>query len=127
SALIIFLGAMWLRMFNGGAGAAHRAAAMRILSDSGSDMTDAAGHKIRNAESGHDLHKWLEADIPLVVSRNLFSVNLDYYPVDGTRPSQPSRTGSRETFWDELAKSLSTQADQQEKRANLIQNLRQQA
>src|SRR5439155_21459460 len=87
----------------------------------------AAGHKIRNAESGDDLHKWLDADIPLVVSRNLFSVNLDYYPVDGTRPTQPSRTGTRETFWVELAKSLSAQADQQEKRANLIQNLRQQA
>jgi hypothetical protein len=121
------LGWWGLKIFSNGAGP-KRAGAMPIKSTAASPfVTDSTGRRIRPAESGDELQRWLDAEIPLVVSRNLFAVDFDYFPVDGSRPSQSTRTSGQETFWDQLAKSLSTQADQQEKRANLIQNLRQQA
>ena len=56
-----------------------------------------------------------------------FEVKLDYYPMDAARVSRDSRTVTDPTFWEKLAKSINAQADQQHKRENLIQNLRQQA
>jgi hypothetical protein len=130
--LVAVLLAMWGKMFVGGNdGGPRGASAMSVASGpgrtSGTDGIDGGGRRARAFESGDELQRWLDADIPLVVSRNLFSINYDYFPMDGSRPVQPSRTANQETFWDQLAKSLSAQADQQEKRANLIQNLRQQA
>jgi hypothetical protein len=133
--LLVLLAGLWVKMFVlDGKSGPHQAAAMslggganRATLEPGSTGADGTGRRTRPPESGELLQKWLDADIPLVVSRNLFAVNYDYFPMDGTRPVQPSRTANQETFWDQLAKSLSAQADQQEKRANLIQNLRQQA
>jgi hypothetical protein len=130
--LLALLTGLWVKMFVlDGKSGPHQAAAMSLGGganrEAGSTAADGTGRRTRPPESGELLQKWLDADIPLVVSRNLFAVNYDYFPMDGTRPVQPSRTANQETFWDQLAKSLSAQADQQEKRANLIQNLRQQA
>jgi hypothetical protein len=41
--------------------------------------------------------------------------------------TKDSGTVNDPTFWEKLAKSIDAQADQQHKRENLIQNLRQQA
>jgi len=61
------------------------------------------------------------------MSRNIFEVKLDYYPMDAAGARQDSRTIDDPTFWEKLAKSIDAQADQQHKREYLIQNLRQQA
>jgi hypothetical protein len=94
-------------------------------SSSGSGSNGSRGRG--SGGSGGDLHRWLAADVPVVMSRNLFAVRLDYFPTDGSRPRENSRTQKDETFWDALAKSISSEADQQERRKNLVQNLRDQA
>jgi len=61
------------------------------------------------------------------IDRNLFAVPFDYYPQDGARAPQASRTPTDQGFWDELAKSMSAQADQKKDRQILVDNLRTQA
>ena len=54
--------------------------------------------------------------------RNLFSIKLDYFPVDGSRPMF---TGDdADGFWDQLAKSLAAKADQEKARGILRDNVR---
>src|SRR5215212_11799436 len=53
--------------------------------------------------------------------RNLFSIKLDYFPVDGSRPMF---TGDdADGFWDQLAKSLAAKADQEKARGILRDNV----
>ncbi len=70
------------------------------------------------------LQKWAEAPVP-PVSRNLFSVCMDYFPVDGSRAVRSDQTG--DGFWLRLEKSMALQADQRDKRQNLIANYKAQA
>jgi hypothetical protein len=57
--------------------------------------------------------------------RNLFSIKLDYFPVDGSRPMF---TGDdADGFWDQLAKSLAAKADQEKARGILRDNVRMKA
>ena len=69
------------------------------------------------------LQKW--SDSPgHPVSRNLFAVRMEYFPVDGSRTPQ---NGGPEGFWARLEKSLALQADQRDKRENLVANFTAQA
>jgi hypothetical protein len=70
------------------------------------------------------IQKWSDAPVP-PVSRNLFAVRIDYFPVDGSRTTQFNATD--EGFWGKLEKSLALQADQRDKRENLIANFKAQA
>src|SRR5437868_254996 len=84
--IAILLGWWGVKIFSNQAGP-KRAGAMPIRSTASSAyVTDSTGRRIRPAESGDELQKWLDAEIPLVVSRNLFAVDFDYFPVDGSRP-----------------------------------------
>ena len=78
----------------------------------------------KSRDSRNALHAWLEqpaAD----VNRNLFAVNLDRFPHDsGKMTSSDSRST---LFWDDLAKSMSQQADVKKERRVLYENLAQQA
>jgi hypothetical protein len=70
--------------------------------------------------------KWLHGPInPL--SRNLFAVKLDNFPLDGTGPAPEAAKETNDGFWDQLAKSMSSRADQKKERAALLDNLQQQA
>lgn len=80
----------------------------------------------RANNSARRLNEWMRAPITSV-SRNLFSVKLDYFPSDGSRPAQGVRTPADGEFWGRLEKSLMLQADQRDKRDNLLANYRDQA
>jgi len=131
--LVVALGGIWVIKLSRGGEPNHAAAytvppTSSLLSDpSFGDATTRPGHLHGISGEAADLQKWLDGDIPVVLNRNLFAIKLDYFPMDGNRASQGSRTGADETFWDQLAKSISSEADQQERRNNLVQNLRQQA
>jgi len=60
------------------------------------------------------------------LGRNLFVVKLDYFPQDG-RMAETLRAPVGDGFWDEVAKSMTQQADQRKERQILIENLRLQA
>jgi len=57
--------------------------------------------------------------------RNLFSIKLDYFHVDGTRPI--FTRDDADGVWDQLAKSLAAKADQEKAKGILLENLRLQA
>jgi hypothetical protein len=65
------------------------------------------------------LLKWSQAPIP-AISRNLFAIRIEYFPVDGSRTGPAAVAG--EGFWDRVGKSMALQADQRDKRENLIAN-----
>ena len=90
----------------------------------GFDLDPAASARANN--SSKRLREWMRAPIP-PVSRNLFSVKLDYFPSDGSRPAQGNRTPADGEFWGRLEKSLMLQADQRDKRENLLANYKDQA
>ena len=75
-------------------------------------------------ETRNALQAWLEQPAENI-NRNLFAVNLDRFPQDSGKTAS---AGSRSSlFWDELAKSMSQQADVSRERKVLIENLAQQA
>src|SRR5258705_6606730 len=53
--------------------------------------------------------------------RNLFSIKLDYFPVDGSRPMFSG--DDTDGFWDQLAKSLAAKADQEKAKGILRDNV----
>jgi hypothetical protein len=80
----------------------------------------------RTHNSAQRVREWLSEPIkPL--TRNLFSVKLDYFPVDGTRAKQGVKTAADGEFWGRLEKSLMLRADQRDKRENLAANFRAEA
>jgi hypothetical protein len=70
------------------------------------------------------MQKWADAPVP-PVSRNLFAIRTEYFPMDGSR-TQKFDT-SEEGFWSRLEKSLASQADQRFKNDNLKANYMAQA
>jgi hypothetical protein len=70
------------------------------------------------------MQKWADAPVP-PVSRNLFAVRMDYFPVDNSRTTKSDT--SDEGFWTRLEKSLASQADQRSKHDNLKANFMAQA
>lgn len=60
------------------------------------------------------------------LSRNLFAVDLDHFPQDGTRTAPVVNAGGQ-GFWDELAKSMAYRADARKEQQILLENLQQQA
>ena len=76
------------------------------------------------ADSRNALHAWLEQPSDSI-NRNLFAVNLDRFPQDSGKTA--SVGGRSPLFWDELAKSMSQQADVRKERRVLHENLAQQA
>jgi hypothetical protein len=127
SVLFALLLGMWGKMFlGGGRNTPKSAAAMppAPMAPSGDSQKARAKSADRNAL----LRDWLDQPLPQKTTRNLFELKMEYFPMDGSRPTESSRTEQKDpTFWDRLAKSIDAQADQQHKREILIANLRQQA
>jgi hypothetical protein len=83
----------------------------------------AGASKAQMSAASRSLHEWIKVPItPL--RRNLFQVNLDYFPRDGSVIA-PMMEG--QGFWEEVAKSLSRRADQEKAKRILVENLRSQA
>ena len=78
----------------------------------------------RSGDAATALRAWMEAP-PTPLGRNLFAINLERFPQDGTRPvvNNDGAVG----FWDELAKSMNSRADVRKERQILVENLTQQA
>jgi hypothetical protein len=125
-ALVLVLAGMWGKMLLGGKGGPKAAAGMTIAPSAPSSVAD-SNNKAKAVDSIAQLRDWVAQPLPQDVSRNLFEVKLDYYPMDAAHAAHITGPVNDPTFWEKLAKSIDAQADQQHKRENLIQNLRQQA
>lgn len=72
------------------------------------------------------LLEWHRKPTSPLLSRNLFVVNYDFFPQDGSKPA-PLRLHQGDGFWDQVAKSMTARADQKKEREVLVENLRLQA
>jgi hypothetical protein len=124
-ALVLVLVLLWIKMALGGH-SPKSASAMTIPTPAPASILD-SNNKPKAVDSIGLLQDWVNEPLPESVSRNMFEVKLDYFPMDGAHAGLSSGTVNDPTFWEKLAKSIDAQADQQHKRENLIQNLRQQA
>ena len=94
------------------------AAATGGAGSSGSGKNQPDPRAARGLDINPYLRKW--ADAPLApVSRNLFAIRLEYFPVEGPKTTGIDvRERAEDGFWARLEKSLAVQADQRDKREN---------
>ena len=124
SVLVVALSLMWVRRLSEGkTGPQGSRAAIAATSDKENFARAHAANR-GVAEAGSSYIEWRSAPIqPL--ARNFFAVRFEKFPLDGTRPAELVERS--DTFWDDLAKSLSTQADHKKQRQILVENLQMQA
>jgi hypothetical protein len=122
--LVAVLGTMWVRMAasDGARGPSPASAATAAASDKQVTARARAAGRGGAAKSvnGAALAEWRNAPVSPIV-RNLFIVQLDHFAHEGpTRVAAINRVD--DGFWDELAKSLSSQADHNKQRQIRIEN-----
>jgi hypothetical protein len=117
---------MWVRLV--GSGGPSKASATPTAFQGGSSVAIAADNLRGSAKTNATfaaLQDWARKPIaPL--SRNLFVVNYDFFPQDGSKPA-PLRAPAGDGFWDQVAKSMTARADQKKEHEMLVENLRLQA
>lgn len=124
--LLAIMGTIWIRMAGGSSATpAHASANESRFRTGPGGVTDNLRVPGRISPIWIELLEWHRKPIaPL--SRNLFVVNYDFFPQDGSRPAA-LRAPSGDGFWDQLAKSMTWRADQKREREVLVENLRSQA
>jgi hypothetical protein len=129
--LVVVMGVMWARLVGGSAAGPRAATASDVAAArSGAAGPTGAPDVLRgagpaNARALASLQEWVRKPI-VPLSRNLFVVNYDYFPQDGSKPA-PLRAPHGDGFWDQVAKSMTQRADQKREREVLVENLRLQA
>ncbi len=110
-------------IFTGQAGPDTAGAALVSPSIRISDVTQKldARKPTRAAGAPASLQQWLTSDKKPLNNNNLFTVRLEYFPRDG-KASQIANHGGQ-GFWESVAKSLPSQADQKKERQILVENL----
>jgi hypothetical protein len=126
--LLVLLGFLIVRQaWNATASAeASRHVTAPASSSVDSDEPDSSSRtgKLGVAGAGESpVQKWLQSP-PTPLTRNLFALKLDVFPSDVTRSHESEESRG---FWEEVAKSLLDQADQQERKQELLSSLQEQA
>src|SRR5688572_1868081 len=124
SVLVIALSLMWVRRFSGGRTGPQSSAASIAATSDKENLARARDANRPGTEPGASYIEWRSAPIP-PLARNFFAVKFEKFPLDGSRPAE--LVERRDTFWDDLAKSLSSQADHKKQRQILVENLQMQA
>ena len=123
--LLVVLGVLQLRLQMTGQDGPSRATAS--VSESTTDNPSRFGASSSGAKNAPDvqaaLREWMDAPA-MPLRRNLFAIDLERFPLDGSVTSVSTKSSG---FWDDLAKSMTFQADVRKERQILIENLHQQA
>ena len=120
--LVVVMVGMWVKMFFLNGGGPKTAVAATSAEASGKGASGRAGKEGASTA----MQEWLRAPVP-TVSRNLFAVKFDYFPQDASKINQTLVPPNGNGFWDQVAKSMTQQADQNRDRQIRIQNLQIQA
>ena len=119
--LVAVLGTMWVRMaMTAGPATADGASVSKSDNATASAAGKSTGRATLSGATSAALAEWRSAPVNPVV-RNLFTVQLNQYAHEGAVPVGPVAR-VEDGFWDELAKSLSSQADQNKQRQIRIDN-----
>ena len=125
AALLTVMAFLWIRVLGGSSAGPSTASAgisdLRPLASAHNPTGPAA----RLTAMHEALKEWASRPVsPL--NRNLFSINYDFFPQDGSRvPVLRAPVG--DGFWDRLAKSMTARADARKEQEVLRENLRLQA
>lgn len=122
--LVAIMGFMWVRVLGGKSAGPTPASASVNAARAASTVADNLRASRANAASA-SLLEWTRRPVASL-SRNLFAVNYDFFPQDGTKQAV-LRAPQGDGFWDQLAKSMTSRADQKKEREVLVENLRLQA
>jgi len=123
--LIALLMVLWVRMAMRNSDGPNQAIAETTLRG-GHALSPQERSIARSAEATGALRTWLSTP-PAPISRNLFAVNLNQYPQEGSNRTSVESSPAGAGFWGELAKSVSAKADLSKERQILLENLQQQA
>jgi len=121
SGLVLIMVVAWLRVLMGGhTGPAPAQAAMMGNSSSTSGyVLDSPVH--RSPDQLLSIQQWSRQPAePL--ARNPFVVPIDFYPADGSRTDDAASANN--SYWNQIAKSMSSRADQEQQRQILVDNIR---
>ncbi len=122
--LLALLGVMAFRTF--GPGPSSPTTAEAFVVGKGAGKSGLSPTAPRATAVNPQMQKW--ADGPVApITRNLFAVQLEYFPVEGPRNGAAFNDRGNDGFWVRLEKSLTVHADQRDKRANQIANYKAQA
>jgi hypothetical protein len=123
--LITFMVFMWVRIL-GGSSAGPATASANVADPQPPAASDNSVRSNPRLSAMYEaLREWASRPVsPL--SRNLFAVNYDFFPQDGSRPVV-LRAPQGDGFWDRLAKSMTARADAKREQEVLRENLRLQA
>lgn len=115
---VVFLIMLGRQVLTGGKAApASAGAAIAGRNDPVAAPSVAAAGPSRSAIAAEALAAWSQGPVP-PVSRNFFSVRIEYFPLDGSRTTQSDLGG--EGFWSSLEKSLMVRTDEKVRHENLI-------
>jgi hypothetical protein len=120
--LVLIMVIAWLRVLVGGhtGPAAAQAATMANSASGGAYIPDIPVQR-HSTEQGVSIQQWARQPAePL--GRNPFAIPMDYYPADSARAEDAATANNG--YWNLIAKSMSSRADQQQQRQILIDNVR---
>jgi hypothetical protein len=120
--VMIFL---WVRLVGSGGPARAAANVTGFRGDGSLAVPDNLRGSGKTNAAFASLQEWSQKPA-LPLSRNLFVVNYDFFPQDGSKPA-PLRAPQGDGFWDQVAKSMTARADQIKEHEVLVENLRLQA
>ena len=125
TALLVFIGVCCLRTWLDTG--PHKAAA--AISSPSNPPTDKRETTLQAHPNSEPFSAW--ARVPVApVTRNIFYINLDRFPQDGSKPAVPGGPVSsiaNEGFWDRLAKSGALRAEDQDSHSQSVGSLQWQA
>jgi hypothetical protein len=119
----VLLAIMLVMVVRMGGPASPASASASIAAPRGSVAADNTRPHVKANGAVAALMKWAGDPIPPALSRNLFVVNYEYFPQDGTKPAPVVHVPHGDGFWDQVAKSLAARADERNARETLRNNL----
>jgi hypothetical protein len=114
-----------IRSFTGARAVSHARASLAIAAPP-REIADAIDPNPRASKAAAAMREWNSMPITSL-SRNLFAVNLDYFPQESGRADLTLRLPQGHGFWDELEKSMLSKAEEKNVRQKLVEGLRLQA
>jgi hypothetical protein len=122
SGLVLIMVVAWLRVLMGGrTGPALVQAAMMGNSSSSSAYAPDSAVQHRPADQTLSIQQWARQPAE-ALPRNPFAVPIDFYPADGSRTDDAASANN--SYWNQIAKSMSSRADQEQQRQILVDNIR---
>jgi hypothetical protein len=122
SGLVLIMVVAWIRVLMGGhTGPAPAQAAMMGNSSSSSEYVPDSPAQRKPSDQSLSIQQWARQPAePL--GRNPFAVPIDFYPADGSKTDDAGSANN--SYWNQIAKSMSSRADQEQQRQILVDNIR---